>query len=637
MKIAVLLGGITYDSQQRTIAGILKSSMSDGAEVDFFVCDAWNYDTKYQYENGEFNIYYLPDFSQFDGIIANFDTIHNLEVEKEVVRRIKLSHRPCVSINHKIDGINLVQLVNSTGIAEITEHLISKHGVRDIFHITGPAYNMDATERAHVVRSVMERHQLELAPSNVYAGDYSFQSGEDAIKEMFRRRPDLPQAIICANDWMAIGAIRALDARGYRVPEDVIVTGYDDSELGRIGQKRLTTVARQEEYAGKLAYDVVKKMAEGEEVEMEYYVDSMPIFGSSCGCESLSLYDEKALKNMYIKQSVETTGKFALLKYAAAEITGIVDYEEFLEISKNFIKHLDLNCFYMCLCGTPEIYFDEVDVLAAGKEPDRDRSEYTDIMQVPIAYENGEFKNLRAFHKSRLLPDKIERSEYGNFYFFLPLHHQSECYGYVAIGNTNSIIDSPFLNQFILQISACLHTIQQKHITDAMLGHLNKMWIHDELTGVYNRAGFKTFAPKILAEAKNRFLSFAIIFCDIDGLKMVNDVYGHEEGDRYIKAMSTIIEQNRHHGELLVRYGGDEFIILTTGYSEKQMEEYCDKIRESVKLYNELYKKEYYADISIGFHIEENATAIDIDRIIKLADQNMYEDKRRKKVARGLM
>lgn len=119
----------------------------------------------------------------------------------------------------------------------------------------------------------------------------------------------------------------------------------------------------------------------------------------------------------------------------------------------------------------------------------------------------------------------------------------------------------------------------------------------------------------------------------MDGLKKVNDLYGHEEGDAYIKAMANILEHNRRHGELLSRYGGDEFVIVVSGYEEKDIKEYIDRIYSEIHTYNTRYTRAYRLDASIGYWVETDAENVSLEKIVELADQNMYEIKRAKKEA----
>ena len=144
MEIAVLLGGVGFDSQKRTISGILDHALPEGDNVYIFTCDGWNYVSRFRYEEGEYNIYQLPDFAQYDGVIINSDTIHDLNVAEDLIRRIQQAGIPCVSLNKKWADSVCVEMENETGIHAIVDHLTEEHGVRTIYFVSGPLDNEDA-------------------------------------------------------------------------------------------------------------------------------------------------------------------------------------------------------------------------------------------------------------------------------------------------------------------------------------------------------------------------------------------------------------------------------------------------------------------------------------------------------------
>ena len=120
----------------------------------------------------------------------------------------------------------------------------------------------------------------------------------------------------------------------------------------------------------------------------------------------------------------------------------------------------------------------------------------------------------------------------------------------------------------------------------------------------------------------------------INGLKKINDTYGHEEGDIYIRETAHLLEKACRRGELLTRYGGDEFVILLIDYAEEDIKEYISRIHEDIEKYNRLSMKEYRMDASIGYHVETDAAHINLEKIIEIADQNMYAVKKAKKASR---
>ena len=633
MNIAVLMGGVGFDTQKRMINGILDSALPEGTNVYIFTCDGWYYASRFKYENGEYNIYNLPDFTKYDGVITNLETIHDVKIREALIDRIRKAGVPCVSMVVRIDGMINIWMENESGIHAIVEHLVEEHHVRKIFYLSGPVESQDAGERLDAYKKASEQFRLEWDDRMVAYGDYTYKSGIQAVKEMLQKDMPLPDAVMAANDDMAVGAVLALKEAGYKVPEDILVTGYDNSSIAQLNHPRLTTVRRGEYAAAEIAYKTLMEAIRGEKPQTEHIVYGRPLFSQSCGCDKKQSYTHAELQEMYVRKSVEVDDNLELLKCCAAEFTGLETFDDFKECVQQYIRLLAPDYFYLCMCGSIENYFDELGRMAEGKERERDETVYTEDIWVPLAYENGVFSSYDGFPKNELLPPSCKSGNQGDFYLVMPLHHQEYCFGYCVVGNYRPALEGRFFRHFILSLDNALETVRRQDTMNAMLGRLSKMWLYDELTGVNNRAGYNKFAPRILEEAQKKQLPIAVIFADMDGLKKVNDLYGHEEGDAYIKAMANILEHNRRHGELLARYGGDEFVIVLNGYSEDGIREYIDKIRNAIGQYNARYTRAYKLDASIGYFLEMDAEKASLELLVELADKNMYQIKREKKAA----
>ena len=633
MNIAVLMGGVGFDTQKRMINGILDSALPEGTNVYIFTCDGWYYASRFKYENGEYNIYNLPDFTKYDGVITNLETIHDVKIREALIDRIRKAGVPCVSMVVRIDGMINIWMENESGIHAIVEHLVEEHHVRKIFYLSGPVESQDAGERLDAYKKASEQFRLEWDDRMVAYGDYTYKSGIQAVKEMLQKDMPLPDAVMAANDDMAVGAVLALKEAGYKVPEDILVTGYDNSSIAQLNHPRLTTVRRGEYAAAEIAYKTLMEAIRGEKPQTEHIVYGRPLFSQSCGCDKKQSYTHAELQEMYVRKSVEVDDNLELLKCCAAEFTGLETFDDFKQCVQQYIRLLAPDYFYLCMCGSIENYFDELERMAEGKERERDETVYTEDIWVPLAYENGVFSSYDGFPKNELLPPSCKSGNQGDFYLVMPLHHQEYCFGYCVVGNYRPALEGRFFRHFILSLDNALETVRRQDTMNAMLGRLSKMWLYDELTGVNNRAGYNKFAPRILEEAQKKQLPIAVIFADMDGLKKVNDLYGHEEGDAYIKAMANILEHNRRHGELLARYGGDEFVIVLNGYSEDGIREYIDKIRNAIGQYNARYTRAYKLDASIGYFLEMDAEKASLELLVELADKNMYQIKREKKAA----
>jgi LacI family transcriptional regulator len=181
-------------------------------------------------------------------------------------------------------GVDVVTADNWSGAHALVEHLVAGHGRRRLFHIDGPATAPDAKERRLAMEAVIEAHPgTELA--GAFSGRFSVQSGREGARAMLEAGGMLPDALVCANDQMAIGALRTLTASGIRVPDDIAIVGFDDIFPATLCDPPLTTVHQPIRMIGEVACDrLTERIADP---SLRPKLDLLPtelVLRSSCGC-----------------------------------------------------------------------------------------------------------------------------------------------------------------------------------------------------------------------------------------------------------------------------------------------------------------------------------------------------------------
>ena len=188
-------------------------------------------------------------------------------------------------------GTDVVAADNWSGAHALVCHLIVEHGRRRLFHVDGPQTAPDATTRRLAMQAVIEAQPGAIL-AGVYNGRFSVRSGEIAAERMLAdfggagsAGGDLPDAIVCANDQMAIGVLRTLAARSIRVPGDIAVVGFDDIYPATLCDPPLTTVRQPMRGIGERACDrLIELIADpGLRPEVELLPTEL-VIRSSCGC-----------------------------------------------------------------------------------------------------------------------------------------------------------------------------------------------------------------------------------------------------------------------------------------------------------------------------------------------------------------
>jgi diguanylate cyclase (GGDEF)-like protein/PAS domain S-box-containing protein len=175
---------------------------------------------------------------------------------------------------------------------------------------------------------------------------------------------------------------------------------------------------------------------------------------------------------------------------------------------------------------------------------------------------------------------------------------------------------------FIFQIQ----DITERKRAEAALQSLSLI---DELTGLYNRRGFLAVTEQHVAAIRRDNKIPIVLYADLDGLKEINDSYGHHEGDRALATAAQILKETFRSSDILARLGGDEFVALAAIEEDEGAESLTDRLQEQFRASNALRMRAYDLSVSVGVANFES-DRYSIEELMAQADRAMYEEKRRK-------
>lgn len=179
-----------------------------------------------------------------------------------------------------------IEVDNTSGVRAGVRHLIKTHGRRKIACIRGPAKSIEADERFAAYRDVLSEFGLEYDDRYVAVGSYMRQHGATAVRVFLDERNLVVDAIVAANDAMALGAMEELERRGIDVPESVALLGFDDVEEARHARPPLSTVRQPFRDHARGAFEMVMDQLDGKTVPRHTMINSQLVLRRSCGCVS---------------------------------------------------------------------------------------------------------------------------------------------------------------------------------------------------------------------------------------------------------------------------------------------------------------------------------------------------------------
>lgn len=160
---------------------------------------------------------------------------------------------------------------------------------------------------------------------------------------------------------------------------------------------------------------------------------------------------------------------------------------------------------------------------------------------------------------------------------------------------------------------------------------LKELTYKDTTTKLYNSRGFKILAYQHYKVAKRQKIPFLMFFFDLDGLKKINDQFGHQEGEKSIKYTAEILSKTFRDSDIKARWGGDEFVVLALNSSENQIITIKNRLNQYLRDYNKFKNISYDLSLSVGVSVYNPQDPISLKKLLIQADTLMYEDKKLKK------
>ena len=284
-RICVITAQVEESTQNRFMQGFLKQAYDMNYDVCIFSMFL-KYQDSADREVGDSNIYNLINFNLFDAVVLCQDTIQTPGVVEKLEKRLQseFANGVVVVVDKENNIFPTVMMDHYTPIVKLVDHLIEVHGHKNIYFLGGLKEHIHSKQRLAGYIDSMKAHNLPVTDDMIYYGTYWYDSGDYMVDELVKDKEHLPDAIVCANDCMAIGVCTAFDRYGIRVPEDIAVVGYDSIEDGRNSPVPITSADIPADDCGHYCMKYIDAKLNGHDVP-EFKSNVELYIGGTCGCE----------------------------------------------------------------------------------------------------------------------------------------------------------------------------------------------------------------------------------------------------------------------------------------------------------------------------------------------------------------
>lgn len=571
------------------------------------------------YDRGAGAVYDLINLDLIDALIIQSDSFETKDVIEPVIADAKKRGIPIVSINEIME--DCYSLIPDFGAAfkSIMTHAIQDHGATETFFIAGRRGEVNSEKRIACYKEVLTENYLPFTENQIDYGDY-WDGPTIRIIDRLHSAGHMPQAIFCANDYMALAAISELEKLGYHVPNDVIVTGFDGVKAGTLSEIPLTTCMEDLPSLAELSIAVIKRALTGKLPTDVFRNSYSARIACSCGCHQVPVIRTRAdLAQMQKEIDAFIGHEDYLLNWVSRG----TDSEDIFTFKKKVAPVLPQDS---CLClnkdlqslimdyrpDLPEIT-DELELVFSSF------MDYTKLPQSPV------------IQKTDMLPSFNEWLNDDTIAIISALHADGFVGGYFCCTTNNLESDLHTIKRVSKYLDLAFNMLIQRMHQRLMIKNLENAAFIDAMTGLPNLQGVNHWYEAFSANPENhqKTLAFSVYALPKYSYIMENfGIYEIEEAIRFVA--NTLVQSNRSNTHIS-RIAEDEFLVIDVVDSASEVAGVINAATGAFfsknGAYNDSSTKGYYIEVNAGCAVIEAGWNDVLESYIRSALGEMYQNR----------
>ena len=633
--IALLVANIIDPFSWAVAKGAMAMAKSLGVDLTVFpgkyigIQDKYDlYDTTYEYQ---YNMLFdLAAEGGFDYIIAAVGTIaYALNNEGKKAFLDRLGDTPVLSVAADIEGYDSLEFDNRSGISAVMDELAAQ-GRKHIAIIGGHNDNFEVGERYAAYREGLERNGIPFDERYYQSSDISEYCRAEA-EALLERAPEI-DAIVCMNDIIAETVYQVIKEKGRTVGKDIAVTGFDDLPIATELDPPLATVRADAEGLGARAVEKVYNKLRGIEDNEKRFPTEF-IHRASCSREAVFKGYDKLVESerLAIKRQVTDRIHIDNIFVRDAMMFGGEMKNSYAKILRQLPLLGGMTGFIYTFDKPVNHRFDEEFPKGLGWLF-RSYTYGSEAATVPA--EERKMTAKQVFDNKYLCTDRQHCFVVTDLYtaetqYGIALLEPRDAEFFSELELITYILSSAVRTLDILSGQETL--LSELHLKNLALENASK---NDVLTDIYNRRGFY-LAAETMFENTPGMNDYLVCYDDMDDLKLVNDNYGHREGDSSLKLVADCLKAMFGHDAIIGRLGGDEFAAVVPKQGSESPDEYLRRKDEFVRQANSSHSRPYTFDLSVGMTEAACENGYGLRAALDKADDLLYIEKQNKKKQRN--
>ncbi|MGN0638887.1 MAG: EAL domain-containing protein [Huintestinicola sp.] len=567
------------------------------------------------YAEGARYVYDFMRCDKLDAVVIMKETFFNDSIVNSIIENARSAGVPVLTVKGKAEGCFSITDDYSEAYKEVIRHVITHHGARNTFYIAGRKDNDPTSDlRLGCYKAVLAENGIEFSEDNVAYGEY-WEGPAKAAVDRLVEAGRVPRAILCANDTMAMAVCEQLAHYGYKVPSDVIVTGFDGLPMSDAHSPAITTCKENVTALAKRTIDMAEEMING----AEPYCDTVKFMvhkTESCGCIGNSYTSDRAVSSQLYKKLHEMT---AHEDHAFSWIDHIMEHTSTKDLL-GIISHYIL--------GESVVYIRSDFLASIGGLPDEAPNGADHMTQVNFCERRNEPYEFRYCNEETIRADIKEKFKHAGMFVITPIFVEDiPCGFYVAF--TNEIKDHAHK---IRRISSCIniafHEAVNRYKQQTMKQRIENAAYINPITSLPNLRGCCRWFNDFALMQSNHKKALAISVYGLRQYKYIYENYGIADIENAVKHVSEALRQANTTDCFVGQITEDEFVIVDYFDDADMISERINKATATffplIDDFNVSSGKEYFVEVNCGCTVVNPGWQGSLASFIKLASGEMY-------------
>ncbi len=576
------------------------------------------------YENAENDwgaksVYCVINYDLIDALIIFSESINNEKVVQYLVDEAKKNKTPVILVDNKKDGCFSIISDYDDSYIDLMCHVLTEHHVKKTFFIAGMKEgDPTSSRRIACYRAALEKCGLPFDEKNVDYGEFWSDPAKRIVERLYESEEGLPEAFFCANDYMAIAVCEKLQEYGLKVPDDVIVTGFDGTDAACYSMPQISTCAEDQDQLARLCLETVEDALRGADcccVKNKYITK----IAESCGCKRL-IHDDFRATASQLHAQVDIVQMHEDYMYSwMNRMFGIYDMKAML----NAVSDCILENSYVCLND------DLIDSIVNGV--DRKHQMYSDMLEVYSSRYNRPERMIKGkLPLKEMVPGCKNWLEDDSVFVLNAIYVGRLVCGYYAYRTDCLTQDGHKIKRIVNTVNLAFTVANNYCQRMTLYRRLERAALVNSVTKLPNLKGalnwFKEFATP-----ENRKKPLCVSVYGLPKYTYIQENYGIEAAEDAVIHVAKYLKEANDDDSYIAHIADDEFLVINafkptadlsttiSGTINTATDAFFRRLGE----YNHA-DREYYVEVNCGCSPIDGGWQANLESFIKFAKGEMY-------------